>query len=294
MIKDELLGLHDFALGRLLGRLAGMTDEEFFWEPAPNCWTVRRRDDGTAVADGGVIFEEAPPVTTLAWRLAHIADFLWAERCATWLGLTPVPRSAPHLVPTSAVAAIAVVRRAGEVFRRYLVEADGTRLTDPLGAIAGPFRDQTGTGFVLHILDELIHHGAEAGLLRDLYRESRPRDALLDALLSGDEAFVRDRQRADPRAVERVRHSHPDLVRTAAETGRLSVIPWLVRHGFTVQGDSGRTPLHHAAAAGDTDILRFLIEHGANLDARDPDGKTARDWAEFFGQHDAVAVLTEP
>lgn len=83
MIKDELLSLHDYAFQRLLRRLDGITDEEFFWEPAPNCWTVRRCDDGTVIADGGLIFDETPPLTTLAWRLAHIADFLWAERCAT-------------------------------------------------------------------------------------------------------------------------------------------------------------------------------------------------------------------
>jgi hypothetical protein len=27
-------------------RLEGLTDEEFFWEPVPSCWTVRLGEDG--------------------------------------------------------------------------------------------------------------------------------------------------------------------------------------------------------------------------------------------------------
>jgi hypothetical protein len=39
-----------------------------------------------------------------------------------------------------------------------------------MGDVAGPYAEYDGTSFALHILDELIHHGAEVGVLRDLYR----------------------------------------------------------------------------------------------------------------------------
>jgi hypothetical protein len=42
-----------------------------------------------------------------------------------------------------------------------------SRLDERLG---GAFADSTRRAFALHILDELIHHGAEVALLRDLYR----------------------------------------------------------------------------------------------------------------------------
>ena len=37
------------------------------------------------------------------------------------------------------------------------------------GEAAGYFAGATGRSFVLHIADELIHHTAEAALLRDLF-----------------------------------------------------------------------------------------------------------------------------
>ena len=46
---------------------------------------------------------------------------------------------------------------------------DDEALNTPLGEAAGYFADATGRSFVLHIADELIHHTAEAALLRDLF-----------------------------------------------------------------------------------------------------------------------------
>jgi hypothetical protein len=42
-------------------------------------------------------------------------------------------------------------------------------LAAPIGPSAGFYADGSRRSFALHILDELIHHGAEAALLRDLY-----------------------------------------------------------------------------------------------------------------------------
>ena len=40
-------------------------------------------------------------------------------------------------------------------------------IIDTIGEIGGPFGRDTRRAFALHVLDELIHHGAEAALLRD-------------------------------------------------------------------------------------------------------------------------------
>ena len=61
-------------------RLAGLTDEEYFWEPAPGAWSLRPRGSAAAGGIGSGAFvldyqfpEPAPaPVTTIAWRLAHL------------------------------------------------------------------------------------------------------------------------------------------------------------------------------------------------------------------------------
>jgi len=39
----------------------------------------------------------------------------------------------------------------------------------PLGPSWGPYAEATTVDLALHVLDEVIHHGAEIGVLRDLY-----------------------------------------------------------------------------------------------------------------------------
>jgi hypothetical protein len=46
------------------------------------------------------------------------------------------------------------------------------QLGEPIGRIGGPYARSTKAAFVLHQLDEAIHHGAELGVVRDLYRWS--------------------------------------------------------------------------------------------------------------------------
>jgi hypothetical protein len=99
-----LLDQFDFACERLSSRLTGpvmdsgdgtdtqvgpMTDAEYFWEPVPDCWSVRRRTDGpgaraTALTGQGDWGRDAaayphpwpPPFTTIAWRLSHLTEML--------------------------------------------------------------------------------------------------------------------------------------------------------------------------------------------------------------------------
>src|SRR6267143_1949027 len=71
LIRWELQGAYD----ALRQQVDGLTDAEFFWEPAPGCWTVRRRDDGRWAVD----YPEPPhpdpaPFTTIGWRLVHVAE----------------------------------------------------------------------------------------------------------------------------------------------------------------------------------------------------------------------------
>lgn len=141
--QEDLLEFSDFAWNRLRDRVAGLTDDEYFWQPA---------------------------VTTMVWRVTHVRDMLVEERNWTWLGL-PVPASRPAGTPDSAAAALAGLAEAYALWRKALVEAED--LSTPIGKIAGPFGDSTRRAFVHHVLDELVHHGAEIALLRDLYGAAR-------------------------------------------------------------------------------------------------------------------------
>ena len=47
------------------------------------------------------------------------------------------------------------------------------RLAEPAGPTEAPFGHAPMSGLVLHVNREVIHHGAEVCLLRDLYRARR-------------------------------------------------------------------------------------------------------------------------
>ncbi len=77
--------------------------------------------------------------------------------------------------PASAAEATEALERAHGSWREILTTLPEGLWAEPLGSIAGPYADQDKASFVLHQLDEQIHHGAELGVLRDLYRAQHAR-----------------------------------------------------------------------------------------------------------------------
>jgi hypothetical protein len=50
--RADLLAVQmDEVYARLRGRLEGLGEEEYFWEPVPGCWTVHRDESGAWVTD---------------------------------------------------------------------------------------------------------------------------------------------------------------------------------------------------------------------------------------------------
>lgn len=70
---------------QLRPRFDGLSDDEYFWQPVPDCWTVH--------PDGSVDFAYPPPqpepVTTIAWRLAHVIVGVLAVRAHSHFGGRP-------------------------------------------------------------------------------------------------------------------------------------------------------------------------------------------------------------
>src|SRR5512144_2069094 len=154
--------------GQLRARLEGLTDDEYFWEPVAGCWSVRRRGESTAPISAGsgeftIDFAmpepDPPPVTTIAWRLGHVIVGVFGARVASHFGGPPVDYQGFAYAGTAADAAWP-----GGV--RALGPAD---LERPCGPAEGPFADHPMAALVLHINREVIHHGAEIAVLRDLY-----------------------------------------------------------------------------------------------------------------------------
>ena len=168
--KAVVLDHGDAMWDRLHGRLQGLGDDEYRWAPSPEVWTVRRRDGGAITVDGfGERDLDPAPVTTIAWRMWHIAvDCLdgYAERFLNSTGAR-VTGAAWHL---SAADGLVDLEAAWTNFRTGMGDLDDGRWWEPIGAQFGPFAQHSTCDLALHAIGEVIHHGAEIALLRDLYR----------------------------------------------------------------------------------------------------------------------------
>ncbi|KAI0269072.1 ankyrin repeat-containing domain protein, partial [Russula aff. rugulosa BPL654] len=55
----------------------------------------------------------------------------------------------------------------------------------------------------------------------------------------------------------------------------------------------GFTPLHQASANGRIEIVRLLIEHGANVEAKNDEGETPLDVARVVQREEIIKLLSE-
>ncbi len=165
----------DLAMGRLRLRLEGLTDAEYFWEPVEGCWTLHQGSDGSWFPDGagagGPEDSESSreAVTTIGWRVAHLAGLALRGLAERRFGGDSGGEELSLEIPGRA-----------EDVDAFLVsclaawQTPAARLTDeewwaPLGPAWGPNAEFNSVDLGLRVLDEVVHHGAEIGLLRDLY-----------------------------------------------------------------------------------------------------------------------------
>jgi hypothetical protein len=172
-MTDQMVALliaeMDEAWETLRRRLEGLTDEEFFWESMPGCWTVHPDESGRWVEDYAIPAPEPPPFTTIAWRLVHIAackimyhEYAFGPGKLTWDELE---------IPHTAADAIG------------WLEEGHARLRDALDGLTDSDLEEmrlTNWGepwpawrIFWTMIHHDAHHGAEIGCLRDLYRIMR-------------------------------------------------------------------------------------------------------------------------
>jgi hypothetical protein len=195
-----LLEQFDWGCLRLLNRMTGpvvdsgngspvpvqpLTSEEYLWEPAPGSWSVRRRADGpgpraTWLAGAGEWGRDGyldkepypPPVTTIAWRASHLTEML-AMRADYTTGSRSLTKD-NYVVQGDADGAVAALAAAVESWRNTLLACDDAAL-DTVGRSSYPYGSDAEEAFidiVWWVNQEVLHHGAEIALLRDLYRAS--------------------------------------------------------------------------------------------------------------------------
>jgi hypothetical protein len=193
-----LLEQYDWGCLRLLNRMTGpvvdsgngtpvevspMTTEEHLWEPVPDAWSVRPRKDGpgpraTLLRGAGEWGRDAaepehpspPPFTTIAWRLSHISEMLMLR--ADYTTGSHSLTSETYSTSGAADGAIASFVVASDAWRGTLLSCDDAAL-DTVGLSTYPYGSDAGEAFidiVWWVNQEVLHHGAEIALLRDLYR----------------------------------------------------------------------------------------------------------------------------
>lgn len=172
---DDQLSLH--WQQQLRPRLEGMTDREYFWEPTPDSWSVRPRGQSQAPVQAGsgaftidFAFPEPdpPPVTTIAWRLGHLIVGVLGARNSSHFGGRPVDYQTFTYAGTAAEA----LTQLDEMYDAWGRGVHGLGVEDlarPCGPTEGPYANRSMAALVLHVNREVIHHGAEVALLRDLY-----------------------------------------------------------------------------------------------------------------------------
>lgn len=135
----------------------------------------------------------------------------------------------------------------------------------------------------MRLVDLLIKHGASLGDVSE--------DSLLVALPSAGSELTRY-------LIEKglIFNSidHVKLLHRAASEGNLYLVKVLIEQ-YRVSVDSldedGQTPFIMAAMSGEDDILRYLVERGANIFQVDDEQKNALMWASIMGRYDVVQTL---
>lgn len=162
-------------------RLAGLTDDEYLWEPVDGCWSVRPRPQTKAELAHGAgehVLEFAwpeptpPPVTTIAWRMAHLVVGVFGQRSAAHFEGPPTTWD-DHDYAGTAAGGLAQLDAAYATWAEGVRGLGGEGLNRPCGPAEGYFAEYPLGALVLHINREGIHHLAEIALLRDLYRNTQ-------------------------------------------------------------------------------------------------------------------------
>lgn len=177
--------------------------------------------------------------------------------------------------------------------RVRLLAANGVDLAAPFadGRTPSEVAALNGDDSLVALLGEL---GAPAPLLD-------PVDAVVAAIMAADPAALARTTADDPTAVDRALASRPGLVVWAASSRRRDVVELALDTGFGIDAlgradvpieEPWETALHVAAHAGDLELIRLLLDRGADPTIRDGRFRgRPLEWARHGGQAEAVAIL---
>ena len=166
VLAREMAETHD----ELTQTLSGLTDAEFAWEPVDGSWRVFRNDEGRWTYDYAIPDPKPPPFTTIGWRLVHIAlckvmyhEWSFGPRELTFITIE---------TPGDVAASLATLERGHGLLAEDLASLNDDDLE---GRVLTNWGEEWPTWRIFTTMtDHDRHHGAEIGVLRDLYRIAGP------------------------------------------------------------------------------------------------------------------------
>jgi hypothetical protein len=160
-----LLRMLDEAYNRLHDRLDGLSDDEFFWQPVADCWTIYQVDSGRWTYHYAEPDPDPAPVTSIGWQLVHVAscklmyhEWAYGPARLTW----------PELdIPHTAAGAVALLESGQALLRGDLQGLSEAQLDEPRSTNWG--ERWPAWQIFWRMIDHDSLHGGAIGHLRDLY-----------------------------------------------------------------------------------------------------------------------------
>ena len=155
----------DEAYARLRARLDGLTEEEFFWQPVPDAWTIHEDRPGHWTYHYAIPDPDPAPVTTIGWQVVHIGTTRliyheWAYGAAR-LSFLDVE------IPNDVSGAVGLLERGFELLRADLRDESEAGLDQPRKTNWGDL--WPAWRIFTSMTDHDALHGGTIGALRDLY-----------------------------------------------------------------------------------------------------------------------------
>jgi len=162
---SRLRAVLDESYARLRKRIDGLTDDEFFWEPARDCWTIYEDRRGHWTYHYAIPDPDPAPMTTIGWQLIHLATckVMYHEWAYGRARLTFPEIVIPHTAP----AAIEMLDRSHLTLAGALNGLSDQELDEPRKTNWGELWPAWRIFWTM--ADHDAFHGGVIGYLRDLY-----------------------------------------------------------------------------------------------------------------------------
>lgn len=147
-----------------------LATEDFLWEPAPRCWTLRQGPDGSWVPDWADTEPDPVPVPTIGWVTWHLG-WWWTVTIDHAQGREPTERTA--VVWPGPAATVAWLRGLHDEWLAVLDRLTDTDLAAPAPFPWPPDAGMTAAHMLAWANAELMKNTAELGQLRMLRAAGR-------------------------------------------------------------------------------------------------------------------------